>query len=105
MLTVLDEYTRECRVIHVDRHINAEKVRGVMQKLLDRHGQPKYIRSDNGSEFIEKELRTWLTAMKIETLYIEPGSPWQNGYIESSIYKYINDLKCSCIIIVNKACK
>ena len=49
MLTVLDEYTRECRVIHVDRHINAEKVRGVMQKLLDRHGPPKYIRSDNGS--------------------------------------------------------
>ena len=68
-----------------------------MQKLLDRHGPPKYIRSDNGSEFIEKELRTWLTAMKIKTLYIEPGSPWlpseatpqraiariTNGYIES----------------------
>ena len=83
MLTVLDEYTRECRVIHVDRHINAETVRGIMQKLLARHGPPQYIRSDNGSEFIEKELRAWLTAMKIKTLYIEPGSPWQNGYIES----------------------
>ncbi len=83
MLTVFDEYTRECRVIHVDRHINAETIRGIMQKLLDRHGPPQYIRSDNGSEFIEKELRAWLTAMKIKTLYIEPGSPWQNGYIES----------------------
>ena len=49
MLTVLDEYTRECRVIHVDRHINAETVRGIMQKLLARHGPPQYIRSDNGS--------------------------------------------------------
>ena len=53
------------------------------KKLLDPHGPPKYIRSDNGSEFIESELRAWLTAMKIKTLYIEPGSPWQNGYIES----------------------
>ena len=83
MLTVLDEYTRECRVIHVDRHINAETVRGILQKLIDQHGPPQYIRSDNGSEFIESELRAWLAAMKIKTLYIEPGSPWQNGYIES----------------------
>ena len=83
ILTVLDEYTRECPVIHVDRHINAQTVRGIMQKVIDRNGPPQYIRSDNGSEFIESELRTWLTAMKIKTLYIEPGSPWQNGYIES----------------------
>ena len=54
-----------------------------MQKLLERHGPPQYIRSDSGSEFIERELRAWLAAMKIKTLYIEPGSPWQNGYIES----------------------
>ncbi len=80
MLTVLDEYTRECRVIHVDRHINAETVRAIMQKLLGWHGAPKYIRSDNGCEFIESELRAWLTAMKIKTLYIQPASPWQNGY-------------------------
>ena len=49
MLTVLDEYTRECPVIHVDRHINAETVRGIMQKMIERHGPPQYIRSDNGS--------------------------------------------------------
>ena len=97
MLTILDEYTHVCPLIHVDRHINAQTVRGVMQKLIDQHGPPQYIRSDNGSEFIESELRTWLTAMKIKTLYIETGSPWlpseatpqraiariTNGYIES----------------------
>ena len=57
--------------------------RGILQKLIDQHGPPQYIRSDNGSEFIESELRAWLAAMKIKTLYIEPGSPWQNGFIES----------------------
>ena len=64
-----------------------------MQKMIERHGPPQYIRSDNGwfrgaqrrhaKPFIERELRAWLAAMKIKTLYIEPGSPWQNGYIES----------------------
>ena len=63
--------------------IHDKTVRGILQKLIDQHGPPQYIRSDNGSEFIESELRAWLAAMKIKTLYIEPGSPWQNGYIES----------------------
>jgi transposase InsO family protein len=83
MLTVLDEYTRECRCIHVDRKINAEKVRQVMGRLIDEHGAPEYIRSDNGSEFIEYNLREWLATEGIKTLYIDPGSPWQNGFIES----------------------
>ena len=83
MLTVIDEYTRECLCIHVDRRINARKVRAVISELIDVHGAPKHIRSDNGSEFIEKNLRQWLDETGIKTLYIEPGSPWQNGYIES----------------------
>jgi putative transposase len=83
MLTVLDEYTRECRCIHVERRINANKVRQVMTRLIDEHGAPEYIRSDNGSEFIESNLREWLAAEGIKTLYIDPGSPWQNGFIES----------------------
>jgi len=83
MLTVIDEYTRECRCIHVDRRINARTVRKVMARLIRDHGAPQYIRSDNGSEFLEKELRRWLGDHGIKTLYIEPGSPWQNGYIES----------------------
>jgi putative transposase len=83
MLTVLDEYTRESRCIHVDRKINAEKVQRVMARLIEEFGVPQYIRSDNGSEFIEKNLREWLSSEGIKTLYIQPGSPWQNGYIES----------------------
>lgn len=83
MLTVLDEYTRECRTIYVDRNINAKKVQEVMKELVEKEGVPEYIRSDNGSEFIEKNLRSWLRDASIKTIYIDPGSPWQNGYIES----------------------
>jgi len=83
MLNVIDEYTRKCLCIHVDRMINARKVRQIMDRLIAEHGAPENIRSDNGSEFIEKELRMWLRENRIKTLYIDPGSPWQNGYIES----------------------
>lgn len=83
MLTVLDEFTRECLCIHVDRRINAPKVRAIMSELISAYGSPGYIRSDNGSEFIEKSLRSWYDDEGIKTLYIEPGSPWQNGFIES----------------------
>lgn len=83
MLNVIDEHTRECLCIHVERRLNAAKVRSVMQRLVHEYGAPQFIRSDNGSEFIEKDLRHWLKSKRIDTLYIEPGSPWQNGYIES----------------------
>lgn len=83
MLNIIDEHTRECLCIHVDRKINAKKVRGVLQRLVEAYGAPEYIRSDNGSEFIEKELRQWIDDAGIKTIYIDPGSPWQNGYIES----------------------
>ncbi len=83
MPTVVDEYTRECRCIRVDRRINAGKVQKVMARLIEEYGSPEYIRSDNGSEFIESNLREWLSRERVKALYIEPGSPWQNGYIES----------------------
>jgi len=83
MLNVIDEYTRECLCIYVARRIDANKVRRVLSGLIDVHGAPKHIRSDNGSEFIEGELQAWLLDNEIKTLYIDPGSPWQNGYIES----------------------
>lgn len=83
MLNVIDEHTRECLCIHVDRSINAKKVRQVLERLVAEHGAPQFIRSDNGSEFIEKELRKWIDDAGIKTIYIDPGSPWQNGYIES----------------------
>ena len=83
MLNIIDEYSRECLCIHVDRQINAGKVKKIFSKLIDEHGAPKHIRSDNGSEFIERDLREWLAENEIKTLYIEAGCPWQNGYIES----------------------
>ena len=83
ILNVIDEYTRECLCIHVDRRINARKVKQILSQLIDEHGAPEHIRSDNGSEFIEQSLRGWLARNQIKTLYIAPGSPWQNGYIES----------------------
>ncbi len=83
MLNIIDEYTRECLCIYVARRINARKVRRVMADLIDLYGAPEHIRSDNGSEFIEGKVREWLAEHQIKTLYIEPGSPWQNGYIES----------------------
>ncbi len=83
MLTVVDEYTRENHLIHVDRRIRAKDVLTQLFRLIESHGAPEYIRSDNGSEFIEKSLQGWLGHAEIKTLYIDPGSPWQNGYIES----------------------
>jgi putative transposase len=84
MLNIIDEHTRESLCIHVDRRINAQKVKAVLAKTIAHYGQPEYIRSDNGPEFIAKKLQDWLAEEpKIKTLYIDPGSPWQNGYIES----------------------
>jgi putative transposase len=67
----------------VDRQINARKVKQIFSKLINEYGAPEHIRSDNGSEFIERGLREWLAENEIKTLYIEAGCPWQNGYIES----------------------
>ena len=69
MLNVIDEHTRECLRIYVARRINANTVRRVMSDLIDVHSAPEYIRSDNGSEFIETKLRAWLAANKIKTIY------------------------------------
>ena len=83
MLNLIDEYTRECLAIHVRRRINSNKVIDVLADAMIEHGIPEYIRSDNGPEFVAKELRKWLARTGAATLYIEPGSPWENGYCES----------------------
>jgi transposase InsO family protein len=83
MLTIIDEHTRECLAIEVDRKLNSQKVMDVLSQLFIKKGTPQYIRSDNGPEFIAKRLRRWLKRHRIDTLFIEPGSPWENGYIES----------------------
>lgn len=83
MLTLIDEYTRECLTIDVARKINAIDVVECLADLFVFRGTPEYIRSDNGPEFVSKKIRHWLKASGVQTLYIEPGSPWENGYIES----------------------
>jgi putative transposase len=82
-LTVLDEFTRESPAIEAGRSIRAKDVISVLEYLFMVRGIPKFIRSDNGPEFIADAIRKWLQKKRIGTLYIEPGSPWENGYIES----------------------
>lgn len=83
MLAIIDEYTRECLAIDVARKMNSEAVLNRLTELFVRHGVPDYIRSDNGPEFTSKAVRKWLETIGVKTLFIEPGSPWENGYIES----------------------
>ena len=83
ILTVLDEYTRECLAMRVDRHISSQDVIDQLYELFLLRGVPEHIRSDNGPEFTAKRVRDWLAELGIKTLFIEPGSPWENGYIES----------------------
>ena len=83
MLTIIDEYTRECLAIEVGRKLNSRNVMDVLSQLFLDRGTPQYIRSDNGPEFIAQQLRWWLNRHKIGPLFIEPGNPWENGYIES----------------------
>ena len=82
-LSIVDEYTRECLALEVERGITADRVIDVLVELFAMRGVPKHIRSDNGPEFIANAVRRWLTYASVETLYIEPGSPWENGYAES----------------------
>ncbi|HSR50161.1 MAG TPA: IS3 family transposase, partial [Acidobacteriota bacterium] len=83
MLTVIDEYSRECLAIEVARRLRSDDVLAVLAELFVRHGAPDHIRSDNGTEFTAKAVRDWLQRLGVKTLYIEPGSPWENGYNES----------------------
>jgi transposase InsO family protein len=82
MLTVIDEYSRECLAIVVARRLTADDVLETLTKLFTEHGTPRHIRSDNGGEFTAKVVRRWLGSLGVETLYIAPGSPWENAYNE-----------------------
>ena len=83
MLTIIDEYTRECLAILVERCLTSEDVLDQLFNLFVLRGIPEHIRSDNGPEFTAKAVRKWLERLGVKTLFIEPGSPWENGYIES----------------------
>jgi transposase InsO family protein len=83
MLCVLDEFTRESLHIRVERSIGAAKVIASLEWLFLIHGAPQYIRSDNGPELVAKAVKDWLAGRGVQTIYITPGSPWENPYIES----------------------
>ncbi len=83
MLTLVDEFTRECLAIDVARRLDSEDVLERLAWLFVTRGVPKHIRSDNGSEFTARSVREWLKRLGVGTLFIEPGSPWENGYVES----------------------
>jgi putative transposase len=83
ILNIIDEYTRECLAIRVARNINNQDVIDLLFHLFIFRGIPAHIRSDNGPEFTARAIRRWLNLLGVKTLFIEPGSPWENGYIES----------------------
>ena len=83
VLSIIDEYSRECIALHVARQLTAADLIAVMERLVTQRGAPAHLRSDNGSEFVARTLQRWLAQRNIKTLYIEPASPWQNGHVES----------------------
>jgi putative transposase len=90
--TLIDEYTRECLALEVERGMTAKAVQAVLAGVVRERGVPVHIRSDNGSEFIAEAIRAWMTAAGLQTLYIAPGAPWENGYAESFNSKVRDEL-------------
>ena len=92
ILTLIDEYTRECLALKVAHRLRSQDVLEQLGYLFIYRGLPGYIRSDNGPEFTAKAVRYWLERLGIQTLFIEPGSPWENGYNESFNGKFRDEL-------------
>ena len=92
MLTIIDEFSRESLAIAVERTMKSIDVLQLLADLFLIYGPPEYIRSDNGPEFTAQLVRQWLNAVGVQTLFIEPGSPWQNGYIESFNGRFRDEL-------------
>ena len=91
-MNVLDEFSRECLAIKVDRKLNSTNVIDALTDLFILRGSPAFIRSDNGPEFIAQAVRDWIAAVGAKTAYIEPGSPWENGYCESFNGRFRDEL-------------
>ena len=92
ILNIIDEYTRECLAILVARQIKTQDVIDLLSQLFIYRGVPEHIRSDNGPEFTANAIRKWLNRLDVKTLFIEPGSPWENAYIESFNGKFRDEL-------------
>ena len=91
-LNIIDEYSRECLTIKVERKLNSTNVIDALTDLFILRGPPAYIRSDNGPEFVALAVRDWIAAVGTKTAYIEPGSPWENGYCESFNGRFRDEL-------------
>ena len=91
-MNILDEFSRECLAIKVDRKLNSMNVIDALTDLFIMRGPPAFIRSDNGPEFIAQTVRNWIAAVGAKTAYIEPGSPWENGYCESFNGRFRDEL-------------
>ena len=83
IFSVIDEFTRRCLVIEVQRHITGGDVVKILEEMVKLHGAPEHIRCDNGPEFVCEAVKRWLESSKVGALYITPGSPWENGFAES----------------------
>lgn len=92
ILTLLDEFTREFLTVHLAWSIRAEDVITVVEAAMVRYGRPEHLRSDNGPEFIAYKIQDWLKEKEVKTIYIKPGSPWENGHIESFHDKFRDEL-------------
>lgn len=92
VLAIIDEYTRECLSLDVARSLRSGDVLDRLESLFVQRGTPQYIRSDNGPEFTAKAVRSWLAQLEVQPLFIEPGSPWENGYVESFFGKLRDEL-------------
>ena len=92
IMPIVDEYSRECLALEAERSITAEDVVEILDRLFTERGEPAYIRSDNGPEFIAAAIRRWLAVCGVKTLYIEPGSPRENAYSETFISRLRDEL-------------
>ena len=92
LLVVVDEFSRECLPIEVARNLLHDDIFHCWTALFVQHGSPAYLRSDKGSEFTTKAVQQWLTRVGVQTFIIEPGSPWEHGYVESFIGKLRDEL-------------
>ena len=92
VVPVVYEYSRECLALEVERSITSEEVVATLERLFIERGAPEYIRSDNGPEFVAEAVKHWLAVSEVGTLYVEPGSPWENAYSETFISRVRDEL-------------
>ena len=92
LLPVVDEFTRECLTIEVERSLTADEVVSTLEYLFEVRGEPEFLRSDNGPEFIAEAVQSWLSRRGAKTLYIAPGSPWENAYSETFNSRFRDEL-------------